>query len=139
VVHALFAAPEQASPMTKRLGRASTKAAARRCAELFGTVREARAALRDLPISQGLLERASLVMTELATNAVLHAGGARFVRVWYGDGSVRIEVGDGSTAMPERGSPGTMSGRGLLIVSALANAWGAELRPEGKVVWAELR
>jgi anti-sigma regulatory factor (Ser/Thr protein kinase) len=88
-----------------------------------------------------LLDDARVVVTELATNAVRHADSAFSVSV-TGDGArVRIGVRDCSRAMPapQPPSPHRLSGRGLLLVSALATRWGVEPRPDGKVVWAELR
>ncbi len=105
---------------------------------MFGSVRDARGAIRQLGLGSELEERASLVVTELATNAVLHAGGLVSVRIWYDSNRLRLEVADASGTLPEPGTPGNMSGRGLQIVIALADAWGAVPRPGGKVVWAEL-
>jgi anti-sigma regulatory factor (Ser/Thr protein kinase) len=125
--------------MEKGVDADHTRAAERRFTDVFGTVREARAAIRSLALPRDLEERAALVVTELATNAVLHAGGLLYVRLWHGGGRLRLEVADASESGPEQGAPGTMSGRGLLIVSAMADAWGTEPRPGGKIVWAELR
>ena len=109
-----------------------------RFTDVFGSVREARNTIGSLGLRPDLQEKAALVVTELATNAVLHAGGLLSVRIWYGDDRLRLEVADGSHLLPEPGAPGNMSGRGLQIVSALAQAWGSQSRPGGKVVWAEL-
>ncbi len=114
------------------------QAAYSRFTDVFGSVREARSAIGNLGLRPDLQEKAALVVTELATNAVLHAGGLLFVRIWYGDDRLRLEVADGSNVLPEPAAPGNMSGRGLQIVSALAQAWGSQSRPGGKVVWAEL-
>jgi anti-sigma regulatory factor (Ser/Thr protein kinase) len=82
-----------------------------------------------------------LVVSELVTNAVVHAlGGAVDLTVSLIDSVVRIEVVDRSTVMPEQHPPtddGT-NGRGLLLVDAVAETWGAELGPSGKRVWAEV-
>lgn len=52
---------------------------------------------------------------------------------------VRLSVQDRSSAWPRRRSPGeaATSGRGLLMIDALADAWGVEPRGEGKAVWCE--
>lgn len=85
-------------------------------------------------------ERACLVVTELISNAVLHAGGVRDVRIAHGRDVMRIEVADCSQQMPQMGAGGSaMGGRGLRIVSALSSRWGADATPGGKVVWAELK
>ena len=109
-----------------------------RFTDVFGSVRDARGAIYQLGLGSELEERASLVVTELATNAMLHAGGLVSVRIWYDDDRLRLEVVDASGTLPEPGTPGNMSGRGLQIVSALADTWGSVPRPGGKVVWAEL-
>ena len=109
-----------------------------RFTDVFGSVREARNTIGSLGLRPDLQDKAALVVTELATNAVLHAGGLLSVRIWYGHDCLRLEVADGSDVLPEPGAPGNMSGRGLQIVSALAQAWGSQSRSGGKVVWAEL-
>ena len=99
------------------------------------------AALRRLGHPETLLEDAQVVLTELAANAVLHAGSAFTVSI-HGDGAaLRLAVRDGSRAMPapQEPAPRRLSGRGLLLVSALARRWGVQPLADGKVVWAELR
>lgn len=103
------------------------------------SVRQARAALAALPIGdEEVKHRAILVLSELATNAVLHAGAHFGVRLIYDRRSVRIEVQDSSTVLPAMSDGSTMSGRGLRIVAALSVSWGYELTDNGKVVWAEV-
>jgi anti-sigma regulatory factor (Ser/Thr protein kinase) len=88
-----------------------------------------------------LLEEASLVATELVTNAVIHGQSDVTVRICTTGEGVRISVADTSPAMPAMGCPSERgsSGRGLNIVSGLAAAWGTEATVTGKMVWAELR
>jgi DNA-binding NarL/FixJ family response regulator len=88
-----------------------------------------------------LLDEASLIVTELATNAVLHADSPYEVRLSRTDGVVRIEVadGDGGTPEPQPFSAVAESGRGIVIVSAIAASWGIDTQLRGKVTWAELR
>jgi anti-sigma regulatory factor (Ser/Thr protein kinase) len=96
--------------------------------------------LRRLGHPGALLEDARVVVTELAANAVLHAGSDFTVSI-HGDASrLRIAVRDGSRAIPAPQEPSAhrLSGRGLVLVSALARRWGVEPLPDGKVVWAEL-
>ncbi len=52
---------------------------------------------------------------------------------------VRLSVQDRSSVWPHRRSPGeaATSGRGLLMIEALADAWGVEPRGDGKAVWCE--
>jgi hypothetical protein len=106
-----------------------------------------------------LVDRAALLTSELATNAVVHTKMPYSVRVERLGPMVRIEVADGVEALPSRHDTidldnppedtDEMSSRtsdlsdhcfsGLGIVEATATAWGSEARPgEGKVVWFEL-
>lgn len=90
-----------------------------------------------------LVEIAEQIVTELVANAVEHTDaatvGASITRT--GGDSARIVVTDTSRVRPAPGtpSPDDEHGRGLLLVDALAHAWGSELVHGGKRVWAELR
>jgi anti-sigma regulatory factor (Ser/Thr protein kinase) len=89
----------------------------------------------------GLIETAVLVVSELATNAVLHARSAFTVTVVLDEhGSLRIEVLDGSPKLPMRRptSRGATTGRGLAIVQGLATDWGSEPVETGKRIWVQL-
>lgn len=83
---------------------------------------------------------ATLLVTELVSNAVLHAEGELGVRVSCEDGSVRIEVADGSpeNPRPQEQPRDATTGRGLLLVDALSASWGVRPDGVGKVVWFEL-
>jgi anti-sigma regulatory factor (Ser/Thr protein kinase) len=89
-----------------------------------------------------LVEAAALLVSELVTNAVTHAGSD--VHVLIGHGSdyavLRVEVGDFSSEPPTLGGfdLDAMSGRGLAIVEALSHRWGVEAHSSGKRVWFEL-
>lgn len=87
-----------------------------------------------------LADRLALVVSELASNAVLHAGTPFTVRVRRGDDIVRVEVLDRSAAQPTPRplDPAAVSGRGLAIVGTLASDWGVDPNGDGKCVWAEL-
>ncbi|CAL9395676.1 hypothetical protein SUDANB145_01358 [Streptomyces sp. enrichment culture] len=82
-----------------------------------------------------------LCVSELTTNALLHGvppGRGFLLRlVPYGDGGgVRIEVHDSGDGVPALREPDE-GGRGLLLVSELADKWGVEERDPGKTVWCE--
>jgi anti-sigma regulatory factor (Ser/Thr protein kinase) len=84
----------------------------------------------------------ALLASELATNAVLHGERPIAVTVEAEGDRLRVEVKDADPALPlelDLG-PEMEHGRGLAIVAAVADEWGAErLAGNGKVVWAELR
>lgn len=88
------------------------------------------------------VDQALLLVSELATNALEHAGTAFEVTIVVGAGAVRIEVADGSYQPPavERRALDDEGGRGMRIVEGLAAGWGVGPRAdgEGKVVWCEL-
>jgi anti-sigma regulatory factor (Ser/Thr protein kinase) len=97
-------------------------------------------ALRRWGLDKELVADAQLVVTELATNAVVHARTAFSVHVRHDASAVRISVTDSSCAEPSLGNPAQhdLSGRGLWLVSRLASRWGVEPTHAGKTVWAEL-
>jgi anti-sigma regulatory factor (Ser/Thr protein kinase) len=80
---------------------------------------------------------ALLVVSELVTNAVVHAGTDITVRVNTDAQPTRIEVADGSTEVPGLRLPGAgaKTGRGLLLVEHFTEEWGVETTGSGKVVW----
>jgi anti-sigma regulatory factor (Ser/Thr protein kinase) len=79
-------------------------------------------------------------VSELATNAIVHARSPFSIQLQRRSRGVRLAVADGSPIRPtlHDGGPLGASGRGLRLVDALAASWGVELRSDGKVVWAEL-
>ena len=91
----------------------------------------------DLP--PGILARLELVVSELASNAVVHAGTGFDIRLTIGS-VIRLEVTDSSHAAPvlQRPSSRDLTGRGLRLVAASAERWGWNPTDDGKVVWAEL-
>jgi anti-sigma regulatory factor (Ser/Thr protein kinase) len=81
-----------------------------------------------------------LMVSELVTNAVVHAVEPIEVAVDVNDESIRIEVRDGSHDPPRlrHPAPGDGGGRGLLLVNQLARSWGSDDLPSGKLVWFEV-
>ncbi|MER7916134.1 MULTISPECIES: ATP-binding protein [unclassified Streptomyces] len=113
----------------------------------------ARRVVRDLltvwDVPEGVRDDVLLVVSELITNALVHAGGTRIgCRLHRAAERIRVEVTDeitgaAGTALPAARRPGPedQHGRGLLLVEALSLGWGVAL-PSGRparVVWAELR
>ncbi|MDQ0992326.1 ATP-binding protein [Streptomyces sp. V3I7] len=81
-----------------------------------------------------------LCVSELATNAVTHGvppGRGFLLRVRYDGDVVRVEVHDSGSGVPRVADEADEGGRGLLLVSALADKWGVGERSPGKAVWCE--
>lgn len=87
-----------------------------------------------------LIDDATLVVAELATNAVMHAQSDFTVALTRTPEAVRVSVSDVSDVLPR--SPertvDTIGGHGMHVVRALATATGHDLVAGGKVIWAEL-
>jgi hypothetical protein len=85
-------------------------------------------------------DNATLLTSELVTNAFFHAGGPVAVAVRRVDDRLRVEVSDTSPAAPStKGyAADAVTGRGLQLVDALSSAWGWHPASPGKVVWFEL-
>ncbi|MGW3328538.1 ATP-binding protein [Streptomyces virginiae] len=82
-----------------------------------------------------------LLVSELLTNASLHSNGCRELVLTADGATLRIEVHDGTTALPVRHPaplPGIPGGRGLYIVGRLSDRWGTHTYGDGKAVWAEI-
>lgn len=89
-------------------------------------------------------EAALLVVSELVTNAVLHArasGPSLELRLRAGSTWLRIEVHDADPRPPQLRRPAGLDegGRGLLLVEAITDEWGVYGTPTGKAVWAALQ
>ena len=85
-------------------------------------------------------DTATLVVSELVTNVVVHAHSAADLRLVVGSRGMRIEVCDDSADLPRRKAvdADVSSGRGLGLVDAVCRRWGITRRGSGKCVWAEL-
>ena len=95
---------------------------------------------RVCPVSDAeLADRIAFLVSEVVTNAILHARTPFVVRA-HRDGTLRVEVADGSTTPPVRKDygPQAATGRGVRIVDRLSDRWGTEVSATGKVVWFEV-
>ena len=87
----------------------------------------------DWPVAQ--------VVSELATNAVVHAGTPFVLSIAHDDSRIRVSVTDRrplARASIRRLSNDTATGRGLRIVQTLGQAWGVDQTDAAKTVWCEL-
>lgn len=83
-------------------------------------------------------DSALLIISELITNAHVHAhSDAQLVLVWDSR-CLHISVSDSSEALPAVQAPdvGRQSGRGLALIDALSDGWEAHTRPDGKTITA---
>ena len=87
-----------------------------------------------------LTDTATVVASELVTNAVLHARTSIQLRLSWNQPVLRIEVFDENPRLPTIAPPlpEATSGRGLALLTGMATGWGIESRDNGKVVWAEI-
>jgi anti-sigma regulatory factor (Ser/Thr protein kinase) len=88
-----------------------------------------------------LADSATLVVSELVANALQHAhADPPELRLESGGSWLRVEVHDGDRHPPQlRAAVGLEeTGRGLILVEAIASRWGVRETEEGKAVWAEL-
>lgn len=113
-------------------------------------VAETRRLLRDHLRRWGapaLADTAELLTSELVTNALQHTPGGAVLTATYSPGTdprLRVEVHDSLARRPRLrtadigGGDYATSGRGLMLVEALADAWGVRAGESGKVIWFEL-
>jgi anti-sigma regulatory factor (Ser/Thr protein kinase) len=105
--------------------------------------RAARSYLQDWQVPAPVVDDALLVVSELVTNAVRHAGSeSRTLELELartGD-HLRVALSDGSTASPSPRSASHVAedGRGMAILAALSDRWGIEPHNGGKQVWWEV-
>ena len=118
---------------------------------------EASLALRPVPASAGaarqfvdetlggwgchaFIDATRLLVSELVTNAVLHARTELTLVLRMTSRGVRVEVRDSNPASPvvRHYEEEAMTGRGLALVEQLAERWGVEPNGSGKAVWFEL-
>ncbi len=86
------------------------------------------------------LERAQLCVSELVTNAVVHAGTQVDVHVQVHPDGLRVEVVDRSPHLPIPRAYASLAGtgRGLMMVEQSCDRWGVLTNDDGKTVWFEL-
>ncbi|MDG5801603.1 SpoIIE family protein phosphatase [Streptomyces ossamyceticus] len=90
------------------------------------------------------VDSAVLLVSEMLTNVLVHTDAdALLVVEMTGDSGkrrMRIEVTDASDDLPHKRRPGELasSGRGLVLMDVLADAWGVDPRGDGKSIWFEL-
>jgi anti-sigma regulatory factor (Ser/Thr protein kinase) len=86
------------------------------------------------------LETLLLCLSEVVTNAVLHARTRVSVRASETGTTVRVEVEDGSVVKPLRRNVVEVSptGRGLHLLDRLTTNWGIDMTDHGKTVWFEI-
>jgi anti-sigma regulatory factor (Ser/Thr protein kinase) len=95
--------------------------------------------LADLPTET--VDIARLLVSELVTNAVLHARTEISLTVDRGNSSVSIQVADANPLLPVVRTHGTDAGtgRGLRVLERMASRWGSHNVEGGKIVWFEIR
>jgi anti-sigma regulatory factor (Ser/Thr protein kinase) len=88
----------------------------------------------------GLCDTVALLVSEVASNAVLHARTPFQVTLHADEQRIRIEVTDSSSAQPvvKQYRADSVTGRGLHLVEAAASRWGIEPTASGKTVWFEV-
>ncbi|MGY6024752.1 SpoIIE family protein phosphatase [Streptomyces spinosirectus] len=83
---------------------------------------------------------AELIVSELVTNAIRHAGGPISLRLIRTRNRFICAVTDSSSTSPHlrRAQLSDEGGRGLFLVAQFAQRWGTRHLTDGKVIWAEL-
>ncbi|MFJ3667867.1 SpoIIE family protein phosphatase [Streptomyces sp. NPDC090106] len=107
----------------------------------------AREQLRELLhdwTSRDQVDSAVLLLSETLTNVLVHTDAdALLLAEVHGSAAarrIRVEVTDTSDDLPHKRRPGELasSGRGLMLIELLADAWGVDPRGRGKSIWFEL-
>ncbi|WP_207083745.1 ATP-binding protein [Nocardioides sp. S5] len=103
---------------------------------------ELSATLSGWNVDRGIAETAALCMSELVTNAVVHADSGCHVQVTWGAGTLTVEVRNPGNPPdlpePDLSDPFQVHGRGLQLVDALASQWGSDRDPDGFSAWFTL-
>ncbi|WP_327321642.1 ATP-binding protein [Streptomyces sp. NBC_01210] len=134
---------------TRRLALFGTKGVVSRCRDFtrealedWGWIPAGAAAEVEPEVGEAeLVEDVLLLVSEVVTNACLHAGGPTELVLIHDGERLRIEVADASPESPRRRPPQDASqpgGHGLIVLERLARSWGWAPRGDGKVVWLEV-
>lgn len=104
------------------------------------SVSEARRMIREGLVCAGrddLVDTAELLVSEIVTNALVHAGTPIVVAFSFLDGVLRVEVSDGSphAPSPRAYGPNAGTGRGLMLLEEMVADWGVVPAATGKTVW----
>lgn len=99
-----------------------------------------RQTLTKAKLPSEVIDTVELLTSELVTNIILHAGVPGELTVRVLPSAVRVQVRDREAALPRLQMTKELSesGRGLLLVDALADDWGVEPGRDGKTVWFEV-
>jgi serine phosphatase RsbU (regulator of sigma subunit)/anti-sigma regulatory factor (Ser/Thr protein kinase) len=107
----------------------------------------ARQQLRELLhdwTSPDQVDSAVLLLSEMLTNVLVHTDTDALLLAEVsgdkGERRMRVEVTDAGDDLPHKRRPGELasSGRGLVLIELLADAWGVYPRGQGKSIWFEL-
>jgi anti-sigma regulatory factor (Ser/Thr protein kinase) len=92
-------------------------------------------------LPEEVIDDASLLATELLSNAVRHGAGTVTLRVEVEDGVVQVSVHDDAAGLPavQETDQSSVGGRGLFIVQCVADQWGTDVGDPGKTVWFRLK
>lgn len=107
---------------------------------MFDVRGQARLAMRSWQLLDEVVDTATLLASELATNALVHGRGRIELRLRLTRDRLVLESVDEGQHMPRRRRAGDdeEGGRGLNLVATLADRWGFRAIDDGKVVWAEV-
>ena len=96
--------------------------------------------LTDWKLPELAIENATLIVSELLTNAIVHGFPPIRLRLRRTPDELAIEVDDAGSAMPRelQTTPDDLHGRGLAIVADLGERWAARPNGHGKTVWSTL-
>jgi len=86
----------------------------------------------------GINLRLATMVSEVVTNAIVHARTPFSVSVLDGESAIHVAVEDGSTTVPAGKKHEAVKGRGLDIINAMADRWGVTSQLNGKTVWFEV-